>query len=343
MKKFLCMILCCGMLTACLPASATIIARPTSSAAEDVQPALPLRAAFYYPWFPEAWQQQGLSPYTNYHPSLGYYSSSDAVVLQRHLEAMQYGGIQAGIASWWGQGTPSDARLPTLMDTTDSSLLRLSVYYEPEGLGDPDAGTLSADLTYLRDHYGSDPSYLRIDGRFVVFAYAEARDGCAMAARWHAANSINAYIVLKVFPGYRDCLSQPDGWHQYGPASPASSQQGYSYTISPGFNKAGSRECLGRDISRWRQNIRDMIASAAPFQLVTSFNEWGEGTAVESAQEWASASGYGAYLDALHDNGTIEPTPSPTPNPLAYRTALSLVLSNGSAPCFGTNTTSVAP
>ena len=46
-----------------------------------------------------------------------------------------------------------------------------------------------------------------------------------------------------------------------------------------------------------------MIASGAPFQLVTTFNEWGEGTAVESAQEWASSSGYGAYLDALHDNG----------------------------------------
>jgi hypothetical protein len=73
-----------------------------------------------------------------------------------------------------------------------------------------------------------------------------------------------------------------------------------------------------------------MIASAAPFQLVTSFNEWGEGTAVESAQEWASASGYGAYLDALHDDGMIEPAPSPTPNPQARRTTLALVLSSAS-------------
>jgi len=47
-----------------------------------------------------------------------------------------------------------------------------------------------------------------------------------------------------------------------------------------------------------------MNASGAPFQLVTTFNEWGEGTAVESATEWASASGYGAYLDVLHDNGS---------------------------------------
>jgi hypothetical protein len=43
-----------------------------------------------------------------------------------------------------------------------------------------------------------------------------------------------------------------------------------------------------------------MVNSGAPWQLVTTFNEWGEGTAVESAQEWASASGYGTYLDTLH-------------------------------------------
>jgi hypothetical protein len=44
-----------------------------------------------------------------------------------------------------------------------------------------------------------------------------------------------------------------------------------------------------------------MLTSNARFQLVTTFNEWGEGTAVESALEWASPSGFGAYLDVLHE------------------------------------------
>ena len=44
-----------------------------------------------------------------------------------------------------------------------------------------------------------------------------------------------------------------------------------------------------------------MVKTNEPLQLITTFNEWGEGTAVESAQEWASASGYGSYIDALHD------------------------------------------
>lgn len=36
-----------------------------------------------------------------------------------------------------------------------------------------------------------------------------------------------------------------------------------------------------------------MAASKAQFQLVTTFNERGEGTAVEPATEWASVSGFG--------------------------------------------------
>src|SRR6266545_4082498 len=180
--------------------------------------------------------------------------------------------------------------------------LSLSVYYEAEGQGDPTVGQLTGDLTYLRDRYGSDPRFLRIDGRFVVFVYAEGHDGCAMADRWKRANTVGAYVVLKVFSGYRGCASQPDGWHQYGPAKDVSDHTPFAYSVSPGFWKASeSTPRLARDPERWRVALRAMIASNARFQLVTTFNEWGEGTSVESATEWASPSGMGDYLDALHD------------------------------------------
>ena len=39
--------------------------------------------------------------------------------------------------------------------------------------------------------------------------------------------------------------------------------------------------------------VQAMIASNAKFQIITTFNEWGEGTAVESASEWTSPSGNG--------------------------------------------------
>lgn len=273
---------------------------PTSS-----QPSLPVRAAFYYPWFPEAWKQQGMDPFTKYHPSLGFYDSGDGATIRQHISAMQYGGIQVGISSWWGVGTRSDGRVPTLLANTAGSRFRWTLYYEQESQGDPSVEQIASDLRYMQDRYASDPTFFRIGGRFVVFVYTDGADACAMAARWSQANAgINAYLVLKVFSGYKTCPLQPAGWHQYAPAKAADAQAGFSYAISPAFDKANeATPRLARDLGRWAQNVRDMIASGAPFQLVTTFNEWGEGTSVESATEWASASGYGAYLDLLHSNG----------------------------------------
>ncbi|MDX6645520.1 MAG: hypothetical protein QOK40_1247, partial [Miltoncostaeaceae bacterium] len=278
------------------PASATTAAAPGSP--------FPMRAAVYYPWFPEAWNQQGFNPFTMYHPSLGFYDSSAPAVIRQHIEAMKYGKIAAGISSWWGQGTMTDGRVSALLAGAAGTGFRWTLYYEPEGSADPSVAQIRADLTYIRDRYAGDPSFLRIDGRFVIFVWAQAGDACAMADRWKQANTVGAYLVLKVFVGFKGCASQPDGWHQYGPAVPASNQAPYSFTISPSFNKPGEPgPRLDRDLSRWRANIRAMIASGASFQLVTTFSEWGEGTAVESATEWASASGYGDYLDALHTDG----------------------------------------
>ena len=285
----------------------------------DKQPGFPIRAAFYYPWFPEAWNQSGINPFTKYTPSLGFYDSSSTSVIQQHVRSLEYGHVEAGIASWWGQGSRTDTRIPTLLSATRAlgSDFRWSLYYEHEGSADPSAAEIEADLRYIRDRYGTDPAYLRVNGRFVLFVYADAQDGCAMADRWKQANAaIGAYLVLKVFGGYRSCLSQPQGWHQYAPAVATDSQAGYSFSISPGFDKAGElAPRLARDPARWNQNIRDMIASNAPFQLVSTMNEWGEGTSVESAQEWSSASGHGLYLDALHFDGQGPAPPTDTTPP----------------------------
>ncbi len=278
---------------------------PTPTAQADWQPSFPIRAAFYYPWFPEAWTQQGIYPYTNYNPQLGFYSSSDSTILQEHISMMQYAGIQAGIASWWGQGSKSDSRIAGLLSAAAGTNFRWALYYEPEGQGDPTSTQIQNDLIYVHDHYGTDPNFLRVNGQFVVFVYADANDACGMADRWKQANTVGAYVVLKVFSGYRNCTSQPDDWHQYAPAVAEDSQGSYSISISPGFWKVGETPRLLRDISRWTQNVKDMVASTARWHLVTTFSEWGEGTSVEPALEWSSTSGYGQYLDVLHYNGNV--------------------------------------
>jgi Glycosyl hydrolase family 99/Calcineurin-like phosphoesterase len=298
---------------------ASVMLADAAPAQPDSQPSFPIRAAFYYPWFPEAWNQQGFNPFTNYTPSLGFYDASQTVTRQ-HIAAMQYGGIQAGIASWWGQGSRTDGRIAGLLQAAAGTNFRWSIYYENESQGDPSVAQLKSDLTYIRDKYGNDPSFLRVNGKFVVFVYAAGNDACGMADRWKQANIVGAYIVLKVFAGYRNCASQPDSWHQYSPAVATDSQQGYSYAIAPGFWKKGDPVRLARDLNRWNQNVRDMTASGAPWQLVTTFNEWGEGTSVESANEWASSSGYGAYLDALHNNGNGAPRTTATSVPATRTT-----------------------
>jgi hypothetical protein len=266
------------------------------------QPA-PIRAAFVYPWFPESWKQLQYDPFTNYTPSAGLYDSGAPAVIARQLQARAYGRFDAGILSWWGQGSPTDRRVATILRVTrqQGSAVRWALYVEAESLGDPSTLQIASDLAYIRDHYASRRAYLHIGRRFVVFVYAASGDGCGMADRWKRADTVGAYVVLKVFPGFERCSSQPAGWHQYGPAVAASDQPGYSYTVSPGFYKKGEpAPRLARNPSRFATDVRAMIASGAPFQLVTTFNEWGEGTAVESAREWSSASGYGTYLDILH-------------------------------------------
>ena len=296
---------------------------PTSAPTPNAPPSggnltLPIRAIFYYPWFPEAWKQSGIYPYTRYHPTLGYYDTGDPAIIRQHIAAMQYGGIQAAIASWWGQGHHTDVDFGKILQASDGTGFKWAIYHEQEGQRDLTPDEIRSDLTFIRDRYANDPDYLRVNEKFVVFVYNADDSSCEVADRWvPVAREVGAYLVLKVFSGYRTCTSQPDSWHQYSPAVAADQQRGYSYTISPGFWKVTeSQPRLTRDLDRWAQNVRDMIASGEPWQLITTFNEWGEGTAVESAQEWATSSGYGAYLDVLRANGQMStPTPTPTPAP----------------------------
>ena len=269
------------------------------------QPSLPLRLAFYYGWFPEVWFDTATFPFSRYDPLRGgYYDSADASLLSSQIAAMQYGKIGAGIWSWWGQGTPTDVRFPVALAMARQTSFRWAVYYEAEGYGDPSPAQIRSDLEYIRDNYASNPAYLRFDGRFVVFAYG-GRESCSVADRWtQAAQGLGAYIVLPAFENFRDCANQPDSWHFYSASIPEFELHGYSFGVCPGFWRIDEPQPrLDRDVARFAQDVRDMVASHEPLQLVLTFNEWGEGTAVEDATAWQSASGYGQYLDVLHDDG----------------------------------------
>lgn len=265
----------------------------------------PIRAAFFYPWFPANWTQGGFNPATHYQPLLGYYSSTDLAVIRSQIAAMQYANINTAISSWWGQGSIEDNALPTLLsaeDGTGSPNVNWSLYYEPAITGG--ATQINSDLSYIMSHYASNPYYLHTNGKPVLFVYSRAVASCADTSTWVNANAGRFYLDLQVFSGYTTCAAQPDNWHQYGPAVAEDRQKGHSFSISPGYWKYDtSTPLLTRDLTRWTTNVKDMVASGEPWQLITTFNEWGEGTSVEDALAWHNPStGESQYLDVLHNN-----------------------------------------
>ena len=287
-----------------------------------------IRAAFYYPWFPQTWGSDPQNPFTNYVPILGRYST-DLPTVKTQIADMQYAGVSLGLASWFGQGSNTNANWPVLFQAAQGTGFSWAPYYEPEGTSDPAPAAIAADLHYLRTTYGGGSALAMLPGRGMpVFVYnADDLDnahGCATVSRWKQAKDLllqqyaeTVYVDLKVFPGYTTCAdgASIDGWHQYGPASATQdfshAPGDGSYAISPGFWKAGiaygTAPFLARDRARWQSNIATMNASGAKWQLITTYNEWGEGTAIESSSGCRVTPPPGTYCDWSAGGTTSEP------------------------------------
>ena len=262
----------------------------------------PCRGAFYYPWYPETWTVNG--KLAHFEPILGHYSSGDARVAKAHVDSLDYANVELSIASWWGQGARLDrARISLLLDETlelDSNL-KWAVYHEDEREENASPKQIRDDLDYLKKWFAWHPAYGHMGGRPIIFVYNEG--DCGVSKRWMEASNDEWYVVLKVFKGYKNCDVQPDSWHQYGVGTGVIDVKGVSYSVAPGFWRADhTKPSLKRvDKETWRKNVKQMVDSARPWQLVTTFNEAGEGTLVESSWNWTSTSGYGIYLDGLHE------------------------------------------
>jgi hypothetical protein len=269
----------------------------TVNVAAQIKPA-PLRLTFYYPWFPDGLDHPG----SNYTPSDGAYSTADIAEDTKQVSEMRYAGLNGAIFSWEGQSDAFSKRLSTELAAAKGTPFKWSVYYELEGQGDPSVAAIESDLNYLYTTYTSSPNFLKINGKPVIFVWTGANDGCAMLARWAAANADHKwYVVQKEFftSPYLSCPNQPDAWHEYAPATQVEKTP-WSFSVSPGFWKKGASPLLARSVPAFDAAVKAMKASGAQFELVTTWNEWIEGTAIESATQWATASGYGAYVDVLH-------------------------------------------
>ena len=286
---------------------------------------LPLRGIFYYAWYPNNWAPNGY--HVSYHPTYGYYDNNDRDLINHHIDELEYGNVDVVIASWWGLDNdnrrPRDWAIKKCMEETDRRAeigeinLKWAIYYELEASYNEPMDTIKADLDYLMDRYvNAHGCYAHIDGKPVVFVYTKGSEDNTeeFMKKWADAVDGKWYYVLKVFEGYKDMKYQPSSWHQYGPSTRIhkhedSTRRLVSINISPGFKHADPNKTTFLERaseSLWTDLVKEMVGSGVNWQLITSYNEWGEGTSVESALEWQTESGYGMYLDVLHDYATPE-------------------------------------
>jgi hypothetical protein len=262
----------------------------------------PIRGTFYFAWYPEAWTVRG-NPVI-YTPSLGKYSLEESEVYQAHIDAIAHANIDLGIVSWFGPDTNLDrSRLSNLLEESRGTSVQWTVYHEMERRENPSVSEIEADLHYLKTWFAWHDQWAHVDGKPLIFVYNDA--SCHASDRWVEAAAEEWYVVLKSFGDSEGCSTQPNHWHDYGPSTGSIHNEGYSYSISPGFWRADQEvPTLSRSLDdleySWSRDVQAMVDSNEPWQLITTFNEWGDGTSVESGVAWESSSGYGEYLDILH-------------------------------------------
>jgi hypothetical protein len=305
----------------------------------------------------------------NWSPTTNLYSSADVQNFYWQLDEMKAARQTVAIASWWGQndsfGTDANFRriITDYMNRPDNPYpnMRWALYYELEGYGDPSVAQLDNDLNYIKANYASQPGYLWVNGKPVIFVY-NSYDGLPGYPdndfdRWAQARSDTGfYVDMKIQPVSEGGInpSLMDGWHEYGPANQSGTYGGLYYFISPGFWKEQESPRLPRDTATFTQAAQAMVNANVPWKFTETWNEWIEGTSVEPGLDanWTydssatvtkpnvatqNGTGYGtSYVDILA--ATLPPLPS-SPEPYHPITPFRIKDTRSSHQTLGPNTT----
>jgi hypothetical protein len=248
---------------------------------------------------------------------------------------MKCAGIQFAISSWWGQNSYEDLAfdkiLANVMPAADNPNpdLKWTIYHEWEGFSDPTLEYLLSDLDYIKRKYVSFPSYMKIDGKPVIFVYNATHaynDPLDDFDRWKQARAQTGFfVVMKMEPILKGAdPSGMDGWHQYNPALRYDQQGSYYASVSPGYWKWHEDSRLVRNAADFESAVSKLASANVQFKLIQTWNEWGEGSGVEPAQEVvhndtegpfqpASAPYGNAYINILgkYLGGTLTKTQPP--------------------------------
>jgi len=289
---------------------------PYAEAAAPKKASEPTSAIFYYPWFGnpahdgayDHWQQNGHDPSSDiasaYYPSRGAYSSSDPSVLDGQMRELERAGVGEIIVSWWGRGSPTDERLPAVIQAAQSHTLAVAAHLEPY------KGRTVASV-------GADIAYLRTLGIVDFFVYQAtdfaAADWAPLTAslagvRLFAQTPLAGYAKAGGFQGvytydaltyrarmFRRMCTQA---HRQGLLCLPSVGPGYSAQRATGDVRSVDRANGRTYDSMWNAAIR----AGSDLPTITSYNEWNEGTQIEPA---CVHPGYTSYEGAWGEYGNV--------------------------------------
>lgn len=280
---------------------------------------------------------------STHYPSLGAYDSTDPDIVRQHIRMAQAAGIDAFISSWWGINTFEDRAFNVLLTQATTTNFHVTIYLETAPYWDLDENIayskLLRDLRYIYDNYATHPAFykanLETKSEPLVFIYVAGAwsvefwqklieqlrtEGKVMQFQGDTMDS----TYLKVFDGIHTYfpLFSPDLGEYYTTGFITSrllqQQTGqvkmFAATVAPGFDATeispGSDTVPHRDGATF-DNVWELATSVgADAILVTSFNEWHEGTEVENSWEFG-----GQYLETiLHWRQFIQPEFQPNGN-----------------------------
>jgi glycoprotein endo-alpha-1,2-mannosidase len=251
---------------------------------------------------------------TNY-PLKGLYDSRDPDIIRWHIKLARETGIDVFVVDWWGDTSRediSDVNMKVMMDINEKEDLGMQFCILFDGLWvqpqPPSLDETIARLEYAIKKYGNRTSYLKLEGSPVIFTYS---------TQVYSAN-IWSEIINKVRnDGYSalffsDAFSEEyadvfDGLQNYAPPGLFEPNQDftkayktvaqlaknrnepYGFDVMPGYDDTKVRQ-PGRILSRengatYKKLWEAVLSSGSQWALVTSWNEWHEGTEIEPSIE----------------------------------------------------------
>ncbi len=289
----------------------------TLAAPTDAMPGGRKVLAFYYPWYgtpsgPSGrwvhWNPAHANYDATHTPASGYYDSLDPETVRRHIRQGKAAGIDGFIASWWGLETFEDRAFKVLLRVAEEESFLVTVYYE---IADTPAQVI-ADVSALVARYAASPAFLAIEGRPVVFFYVRVAEKFTIAEWQGIFSALNAAgrgvfgIGDRLDPAY---LAAFDGLHAYNPAGLTLDETARQYTaaslaarlagrlfaatVIPGYQEGypgASGPVVPRDGGATYRAYWDLARASVPqWVLITSWNEWHEGSEIEPSEEYGAS------------------------------------------------------